>query len=132
MKVPVCASPHSPVLLHSAHAEPSLVTHEWIGEALNSSRARTRGTTAENPREAEYECRRRANAGEVLDPLRVHVRRRRMTIGGASAAGDMTNTEICWVRDDGRDRIRYGHGKDEEFLDTTQTLHMAPGFPLRL
>ena len=27
------------------------------------------GTTVENPREAGYECRRQANAGEVLDPL---------------------------------------------------------------
>ena len=47
---------------------------------------RGRGQPPKNPREAEYECRRRANAGEVLDPLRVHVRRRRMTIEGASAA----------------------------------------------
>ena len=47
-----------------------------------------RGPTAGNPREAEYECRRRANAGEALDPPRVHVRRRRMTIEGASAAED--------------------------------------------
>ena len=66
-----------------------------------------RGPTAGNPREAEYECRRRANAGEALDPPRVHVRRRRMTIEGASAAenknGDLlgfaTTDEIGSVMD---------------------------------
>ena len=71
-----------------------------------------RGPTAGNPREAEYECRRRANAGEALDPPRVHVRRRRMTIEGASAAaGHDKKRKFAGLRDDGRDRIRYGHDK---------------------
>ena len=40
-----------------------------------------------------------------------------MTIEGAGAAEDK-NGNLLGLRDNGRDRIRYGHDKNEEFLDT--------------
>ena len=71
----------------AATAAPRAARHLTLFPPASAAWRRTRqGQPPENPREAEYECRRRANAGEVLDPLRVHVRRRRMTIEGASAA----------------------------------------------
>ena len=71
----------------AATAAPRAARHLTPFPPASAAWRRTRqGQPPKNPREAEYECRRRANAGEVLDPLRVHVRRRQETIEGASAA----------------------------------------------
>ena len=107
----------------AATAAPRAARHLTPFSPASPAWRRTRrGPTAGNPREAEYECRRRANAGEALDPLRVHVRRRRMTIEGASAAEDKngnllgfaTTDEIGSVMDMTKTRIsRYSPGKEE-------------------